>query len=286
MSMDHVQEYIYSIFIGATVAYLVFFFLTEYGAAAKEARSQAVAADDSSLAELYINISPATFFFLRIILSAIAFFAVAPIAGLFGGLAVGAGAFFLPALQLSRMRAKRTRKVETQLVDALELLGNSLKSGLTIQQAVELVVKEFPPPIRQEFALVLSETRLGVEFTDALKNMGERLRSNIVQVLATGVTVTKRCGGDLTVIFNNIAATIRELATIEGKLNAVTAQGRFQGLILGMMPFALIILLYFVDRSHVETLFGYALGRWAIGAVVMMVIMAQLWIRKLLAIDV
>lgn len=286
MSMDHVQEYIYSIFIGATVAYLVFFFLTEYGAAAKEARSQAVAADDSSLAELYINISPSTFFFLRIILTAIAFFAVAPIAGLFGGLAVGAGAFFLPALQLSRMRAKRTRKVETQLVDALELLGNSLKSGLTIQQAVELVVKEFPPPIRQEFALVLSETRLGVEFTDALKNMGERLRSNIVQVLATGVTVTKRCGGDLTVIFNNIAATIRELATIEGKLNAVTAQGRFQGLILGMMPFALIILLYFVDRSHVETLFGYSLGRWAVGAVVMMVIMAQLWIRKLLAIDV
>ena len=54
----------------------------------------------------------------------------------------------------------------------------------------------------------------------------------------------------------------------------------------GMMPFALIILLYFVDRSHVETLFGYSLGRWAVGAVVIMVIMAQLWIRKLLAIDV
>ena len=134
--------------------------------------------------------------------------------------------------------------------------------------------------------MVLAETRLGVDFNDALTNMAVRLKSNILGILASGVAVTKRCGGDMTVIFTNIAQTIREQATIEGKLDAVTAQGRFQGQVLGLMPFALVGALYFIDRAHVETLFGYQIGLWAMFLVVCMVVMAQLWIRKLLQIDV
>ena len=148
------------------------------------------------------------------------------------------------------------------------------------------MVREFPPPISQEFGLVLAESRLGIEFTEALENMSKRLDSTIVGILASGVAITKRCGGDLTQIFGNIAQAIRERAVIEGKLNAVTAQGRFQGLILGLMPFALVIILYFIDRDHVVTLFSYTLGIWAFTAVCIMVILAQLWIRKLMDIDV
>jgi tight adherence protein B len=88
------------------------------------------------------------------------------------------------------------------------------------------------------------------------------------------------------VIFQNIAQVIRDQATIEGKLFAVTAQGRFQGLILGMMPFILVCVLYFVEPSHVETLFGYKVGLYAFSLVVAMVIFAQVWIQRLLKIDV
>lgn len=200
-------------------------------------------------------------------------------------IAAGIG-FIIPMAIIRGNREKRTRRVETQLVEALELLGSSLKSGLTLPQASALVVQEFPAPISEEFNVVLAETRLGVDFVDALGNMAKRLRSNIVQILASGVGVTKRSGGDMTQIFQNIAQVIRDQANIEGKLNAVTAQGRFQGLVLGLMPFALMIVLYFVDPSHIEVLFGYKFGMFAVGAVVVMVILAQAWIRKLLDIDV
>ena len=184
------------------------------------------------------------------------------------------------------MKAARVKKIEQQLVDGLELLGNSLKSGLTLQQSVELLVREFPKPISQEFSLLLAETRLGVDFIDGLHKMASRLDSTIVAILASGVAITKRCGGDLTQIFQNIAQTIREQAKIEGKLDAVTAQGRFQGQILGAMPFALVGILYFVDRQHVRTLFGYQLGLIAFGAVVVMVMLAQAWIVRLMKLDV
>jgi tight adherence protein B len=252
----------------------------------EEFRKQQVAQGDNSLAELYINLSPEMLFLVRLVSFSVFFvfglLIFFPIIGFIFGL-VG---FWLPTLVLKQLRQKRVKKIELQLIEALELLGSSLKSGLTLPQATELLIKEFPPPISQEFALVMAETRLGVDFTDALENMAKRLGSVIVEILATGVAITKRCGGDLSVIFSNIAQTVRERATIEGKLEAVTAQGRFQGLVLGLMPFALVIILYFIDRQHVITLFSYRLGIWAFTLVCIMVILAQLWIRKLMQIDV
>ena len=275
-----------SLGFGVIAAYVIVTVINALGESSAEFKQQQVAEGDSSLAELYIHLSPEMFFLFRMVCFLLLFTFGFFLVNMWFGLFVGAIGFYSPTWMLQHLRAKRIKKIELQLIEGLELLGSSLKSGLTLPQATELLVREFPPPISQEFALVLAETRLGVDFTDALENMATRLQSTIVYILATGVSITKRCGGDLSVIFSNIAQTIRERATIEGKLEAVTAQGRFQGLVLGLMPFALTIVLYFIDRQHVMVLFGYKMGIWAFSMVCIMVIMAQLWIRKLMQIDV
>jgi len=273
------------------LAFALFFLAAFFAANAlkdipEEIKEEQEATGANTLGELYINMSPQTFLLLRLAGATLAFFlgfaAVNPVAGIM----LAAGAWVVPGIMLGRMKMKRLMAIEEQLVDALEMMGNALKSGLTLPQAFELIVREFPAPISQEFNLVLSEYRLGKDFNEALSRMSKRLNSLVVEVLVTGVAITKRCGGDLTEIFGNIAQTIRDQARINGKLQAATAQGRFQGLILGIMPFALIVVLYFVDRQHVETLFGYTLGIWALCLTIAMVVMAQLWIRKLMDIDV
>jgi tight adherence protein B len=281
-----VLELLLLLFVGVSIAYLVMVCFQRYGETVQQLQERKVSEGGNVLGELYLSVTPETFFFLRVLSAVVSFFLVFFVAGTVVGLVCGALGFVAPWLVLKRLRATRVRKIEEQLVEGLELLGNSLKSGLTLQQAVELLIEEFPPPISQEFSLVLAETRLGKDFSEALERMAERLNSNVVYILSSGVRITKQCGGDMTQIFSNLASTIREQFTIEGKLNAVTAQGRFQGLILGLMPFALIIILYFIDPAHVETLFSYQIGRWAVAGVVLMVVFAQMWIRKLLAIDV
>lgn len=275
-----------SVAIGAVTIWVVYILLSNYSDVAGDFREQQLRAGDASLGELYLGMSPETFFVLRMIIVAVMFFIGFAIGEIVIGVVFALFGFGIPMVYLAKLRRERVHQIEMQLVEGLELLGNSLRSGLTLPQATELLVREFPPPISQEFGLVLAESRLGIEFTEALENMSKRLDSTIVGILASGVAITKRCGGDLTQIFGNIAQAIRERAVIEGKLNAVTAQGRFQGLILGLMPFALVIILYFIDRDHVVTLFSYTLGIWAFTAVCIMVILAQLWIRKLMDIDV
>ena len=90
----------------------------------------------------------------------------------------------------------------------------------------------------------------------------------------------------MTQVFDSICALIRARALVEGELQAVTAQGRFQGLVLSILPFALMAVLWFADRDHLMMLFTHQAGIAALGVVVLMVVMAQLWISKLLKIDV
>ncbi len=272
------------IFIAAL--FVAFTFMDKIESAASDVREQQAAMGSSTMEDLYINLPPDVFVFFRFLIAGLLFLAGTGLVNVFLGLFLAGIGWVVPIVILNNMRRKRIETIETQLIEALGLMGNALKSGLTLRQAIELLVKEFPPPISQEFNRVLAEERLGVDLPDAITNMANRLDSIIVSILASGITIVKRCGGDLTEIFQNIATTIREQATIQGKLNAVTAQGRFQGMILGLMPFALMIILWFVDRNHIETLFGYQIGLWSVALVVGMVVMAQVWIRKLLDIDV
>jgi tight adherence protein B len=281
-----ILEYLLQAAVFLVSAFIVFVVIAEWEDTSAQIKQKGVKTGESALSDLYISLSPEAFFFMRLVIALVCFLLGVLIGSLVLAALLAVGGYVLPFLWLKRLRDKRVKRVESQLVDGLELLGNSLKSGLTLQQAIELLVREFTPPLSQEFSLVLAETRVGIDFSEALERMAARLDSNIVFILATGIGITKQCGGDITQIFSNLAQTIREQATIEGKLDSVTAQGRFQGLILGGMPFALMVVLYFIDPSHIETLFHYQIGIWAVCGVVVMIVLAQLWIRKLLTIDV
>ncbi len=276
----------FSITIGLVVTYLVFTIFSSFGHVAADFKKESVDVNEDRFSELYLKMSAEAFSILRTTLAALLFVVGYLAIGLILALVLGLLAYFVPVMLLNSYKKKRLKKFEMQLIEGMELLSNGLKSGMTLPQTVEMLIKESPAPLSQEFSLLMAENRLGVEFTDALENMAKRLNSSVVYILSTGVSITKRCGGDLTQIFSNIAQTIRERSTIEGKLDAVTAQGRFQGFILGLMPFALMVVLYFIDRQHIVTFFTFRLGILAFFVVCFNVFMAQVWIRKLLRIDV
>lgn len=203
----------------------------------------------------------------------------------FGLLLAGLG-WKLPRIWLRQAQLKRRQLLTAQLVEGLALMGNGLRSGLTLQQSMDLLTREFPPPISKEFSVVLAENRLGVDLRDAIANMAARLKLPVVTILSTGVSVTLKCGGDLSEIFQHIAETSRARARIEGKIQAISSLGRFQASLLSAMPFLLMIALFFLDRDHVVILFDTKIGLLAVGTTVALVVLANVWIGWLLKLDV
>ena len=182
------------------------------------------------------------------------------IRGLFLGALAAFGMLMLPRAVVRRLRQKRLLAFNTQLVDALVAMSNALRAGFSIQQAFESIVKEGKKPIGQEFSVFLQQMRIGVRFEDALRNLEERVGSEDLTLMVRAIEIARQTGGNLTETFDRIAETIRERTRIEGRIRALTAMGRLQGIVVGLIPIFLLVVLTLMDPKMMMSFYGSTTG--------------------------
>jgi len=90
--------------------------------------------------------------------------------GLFGAAVFGAFGAAFPTLLLRVLRRRRLAKLEEQLVGGIQTLSSGVRAGLNFVQAMQLVARDGPSPIRQEFAHLLREYEYGVPLEEATEN--------------------------------------------------------------------------------------------------------------------
>jgi tight adherence protein B len=174
----------------------------------------------------------------------------------------------------------------SQLVDTLVNMSNALKAGFSITQAIEAVVNEGEQPIAQEFGLFLQQTRVGVTFSEALENLDRRVGSQDLTLVVQAIEAARRTGGNLTEVFEKIAATIRERMRIEGRIRTLTAQGRLQGLVVSIMPVIIGVAMMLVDPGLAGPFFRSSAGLFVGLAAACLIGLGALVIRKIVNIDI
>jgi tight adherence protein B len=191
-----------------------------------------------------------------------------------------------PHMLIRTLRRKRIEKFERQLVDALTQMSAAFKAGLSLPQAVENVSREAGPPLSQEFGLLLKEIKLGVSVEEALTNLSARVESQDLALVVTATNVARQLGGNMAEMFDITAATIRERFRLEGRIRALTSQGKLQGWVVGAMPLALFFVLNWMRPDlmgpFIHSRFGYAV----IFSIVLMELCGIYLIRRIVDIDV
>lgn len=198
----------------------------------------------------------------------------------------GAIGFFIPSALIRYYRKKRIHKFNAQLVEALQQMANALKAGLTFAQAVEAISKESEAPLKQEFGLFSKEVKLGVSVDDALMNMARRVGSDDLELVATSTNIARSLGGNMAEMFETIAATIRERFRLEGKIDALTSQGRMQGWVVAAMPLILGMVLNWMRPDLMQPMFEHVFGYVLIVGVLLMEGLGIFLIRRIVNIDV
>ena len=166
----------------------------------------------------------------------------------------------LPMVFVNRGKAKRLNMLDKQLVDALIIIGNCLKSGLTFQQAMESIARDMPEPISKEFDKVLREAKFGVTFEKALTNMVDRLNNKDVMLLVSAVLIQRQVGGNLSEILGNIAGTIKERIGIKEEVKVLTSTGRASGAVIGLLPVAAFLILMVFNPKYISAFFETSQG--------------------------
>jgi len=163
---------------------------------------------------------------------------------------------FLPGMYVKRAEKSRLKKFDSQLGDMLNLMVNGLRAGFSTLQAMEAVSRELPAPICDEFRRVVQEMQLGLSMDDALDHLLRRIKSEDLDLCVTAINVQREVGGNLAEILDTISFTIRERVRIKGEIAALTAQGRATAWVISLLPIALVLILYLVNRPYVMEFFN------------------------------
>jgi tight adherence protein B len=208
------------------------------------------------------------------------------VAGPLAAAALGAAGLFAPPAVVRLLRAQRRARFEAQLPDALQQVASALRAGLTLPKALEEVARESAAPLGEELGLVVKEVKLGVDLDAALAAAVERLRSDDLDSVATAASIARQLGGNVAETLESVAAAMRERFRIEGRIRALTSQGKLQGQIVAALPLGVGLFLDWYRPDLVRPMFEHAFGYCLAGAIVLLQAIGFVLIRRISRIEV
>ncbi|HET8625391.1 MAG TPA: type II secretion system F family protein [Gemmatimonadales bacterium] len=202
--------------------------------------------------------------------------------------AIMAAAFgaYLPIWYLKRKRQRRIDAFESSLPDAIDLLGRAIRAGHPLSAGFRMVAEELKDPISTEFQRTFEEQRFGLPFDDAIIAMADRVALIDVRILVTAILIQREVGGNLAEVLDNLASVIRARFTIRRQLRVYTAQGRFSGYTLAVLPIIVGFLIYALNPDYMKLLFTHPIGKLLVLIATLMQITGFLWIRKIIDIEI
>ena len=189
--------------------------------------------------------------------------------------------FVLPLLYFHRKVKKRARDFERSILDFSMGLTSGLRAGQALPQALEVFSRRCDGPMKEELGVVLREYRLGLELTDALQRMYDRLPCEDLQLLIISIRLTLQSGGSLADVLQKITETIRGRIEFYQKLQALTAQGRFEALAMSLAPLLAIILLFIINNDLMLPMVQTLIGWTAIGIMLTLDVIGYIVIRAI-----
>ena len=165
-------------------------------------------------------------------------------------------------------------------------LDNGMRSGVALPQALEVVGRDIGGVMQEEISMTLYEYRLGIDLTKALERLEKRMPDDNLRLFVTAVGISQQTGGSLSDILDKIIETIRQRSIMDDKIHTLTAQGKFESIVMSCAPLMAFLILYLLDRQLMEPLVTTGLGWAAIGAVLLLEGIGYIFIKKIVTIEI
>jgi tight adherence protein B len=203
------------------------------------------------------------------------------------GVLLGVLMVCLPWYVLRNIAAQRREQIEDQLADAMVSLSSAVRAGLSLAQSIEILSRQCPAPISQEFQQFHGEYQMGKTLEVCLKETKARLQSENFALFAAAVEASRQSGGRLNETIERIAYSVRELQRLERKIQSETAHARKSAVYMALAPVFILLLYYFaVDAENTARLFTQVPGQIILAIAVVLNLLAYLWARSILSTEI
>lgn len=169
--------------------------------------------------------------------------------------------FAVPPIMAQRSRSKQQQLFNKQLGESLTIMSNCMRSGYSFQQAMHSISKEMPPPVSTEFGRVVREINYGATLDQSLNHMAQRVNSKDFELLVSAVITSAQVGANLSEILDTISETVTDRIKLREEVRVFSAQGRMSGIIIGLLPVAVILFLMILNPTYLTDFVNHSLGK-------------------------
>lgn len=202
------------------------------------------------------------------------------------GLAAAAFGATLPYIYVKRRKSKRLLAFEESFPESIDLLGRAIRAGHAFSTGLQMVADESPEPLAGEFRRVFEEQKFGLAIEDSLLALADRIDLVDMRIFVTALLIQREVGGNLAEILDKISYTIRERFTIQRQVRVYTAQGRFTGYLLAVLPIGVGFLIWMLNSEYMMILIREPTGRLMMTVAGLLQIIGFFVIRKIINIEV
>jgi tight adherence protein B len=160
----------------------------------------------------------------------------------------------IPLIYITRVRARRLRKFEQQLPDAIDLFTRSMRAGHNLHSGLETMAAETADPVRMEFRKMMEELALGSQVEPALHGLGKRVPLIDLKFFITSLILQRQTGANMVAVLENLASLVRERLDMAEKLKAHTAQQRLSAWLLCALPLVVGLGFYIQKPEYMRML--------------------------------
>lgn len=195
-------------------------------------------------------------------------------------------AWLATRLVLSFKASRRCAAFADQLPDVLQLIASSLRSGFSLSQAIDGVVREGPQPAATEFGRAVTEARLGVDQEEALDWVAERMRCQDLSWVVMAVRISRDVGGNLAEVLLTTVHTMRARAQLKRQIRALSAEGRLSAYVLIALPVFVAAWFLLVRPQYLRPLYTSPGGIGMLVVAVTGLVVGSWWMSRVVKVEV
>jgi Flp pilus assembly protein TadB len=183
-------------------------------------------------------------------------------------------------LQRYRTRKAGGRK-EEQILEFIDSLIQSLRSGLSLQQSLEHAADDLGKEMRADITTILNRVRMGAGLEETLSRAGESISIPSLRLTFIVLGLLHGKGGDLPRILERLRKRVSEGIEVRREARILTSQSRASGYLVSALPGVFLLVQTALNPRSLQPLLATPTGNVIILVALLLNATALVFIRKI-----
>ncbi|MBW9073391.1 type II secretion system F family protein [Agrobacterium deltaense] len=192
----------------------------------------------------------------------------------------------LPRWVLAFTLKRRQKKFLEEFPNALDVMCRSIKSGLPLNDAVRLIASDGQEPVKTEFQRVVDAQQVGIGIPQGIERMMLTMPLFEVSFFSTVINIQAQAGGNLSEALSNLSKVLRDRKKMRAKVNALSMEAKASAVIIGALPFIVMLLVHFTSPDYLAVLFTDMRGHIILGASGLWMLIGIFIMRQMINFDI